>query len=135
MIKTLTIRGGRPLSGRVRVAGAKNAASKMMIASLLTDDEVTLDNCPDIEELSITAEICSAVGSHVRREGSRTVMLTPHISSTKVAKMSRSNRISILAIAPLLHRMGTAEVPRVGGDAIGPRPVDFHLAGLEQMGA
>ena len=135
MIKTLTIRGGRPLSGRVRVAGAKNAASKMMIASLLTEEEVILDNCPQIEELSITAEICAAIGTHVRREGSRTVLRTPAITSTKVAKMSRANRISILAIAPLLHRSGEAEVPRVGGDAIGPRPVDYHLAALEQMGA
>lgn len=135
MIKTLTIRGGRPLSGRVRVAGAKNAASKMMIASLLTDEEVILENCPQIEELSITAEICAAIGAHVRREGSRTVLQTPQITGTKVAKMTRSNRISILAIPPLLHRAGEAEVPRVGGDAIGPRPVNFHLAALEQMGA
>lgn len=135
MIKTLSIRGGRPLSGRVRVAGAKNAASKIMIASLLTEDEVILDNCPQIEELTITSEICAAVGAHVRREGSRTVLQTTHITTTKVAKMTRANRISILAIAPLLHRAGEAEVPRVGGDAIGPRPVNFHIAALEQMGA
>lgn len=135
MIKTLKIRGGRALSGRVRVAGAKNAASKMMIASLLTSDEVTLDNCPQIEELSITAEICAAIGTHVRVEGSRTVLQTPHVSSTRVAKMTRSNRISILAIPALLHRSGEAEVPRVGGDAIGPRPVNFHLSALAQMGA
>ena len=135
MIKTLSIRGGRPLSGRVRVAGAKNAASKIMIASLLTEDEVILDNCPQIEELTITAEICAAVGAHVRREGTRTVLQTSHITSTKVAKMTRANRISILAIAPLLHRSGEAEVPRVGGDAIGPRPVNYHMAALEEMGA
>ena len=135
MIKSINIRGGQALSGRVRVAGAKNAASKIMIASLLTNDEVILDNCPQIEELTITAEICAAVGMHVRREGSRTVLKTPEIVSTKVAKMTRSNRISILAIAPLLHREGEAEVPRVGGDAIGPRPVDFHMAALQQMGA
>jgi UDP-N-acetylglucosamine 1-carboxyvinyltransferase len=135
MVKQLTIRGGRKLSGRVRIAGAKNAASKMMIASLLTDEEVILDNCPQIEEMSITAEILAAVGTHVRREGSRIVLQTSHISSKRVAKMSRANRISILALAPLLHRAGEAEVPRVGGDAIGPRPVNFHLQALEQMGA
>ncbi len=135
MNKTLHIRGGRPLSGRVRVAGAKNAASKMMVASLLTDEEVTIDNCPQIEEISITSEICAAVGAHVRRDGGRIVIQTPQITSTKVAKMTRANRISILAIAPLLHRTGEAEVPRVGGDAIGPRPVDFHLQALAQMGA
>lgn len=135
MIKTLKIRGGHPLSGRVRVAGAKNAASKMMIASLLTEEEVILNNCPQIEELSITAEICSALGTHVRREGSRTVLQTAHITGTKVAKMTRANRISILAIPPLLHRAGEAEVPLVGGDAIGPRPVNFHIQALQQMGA
>ena len=135
MAKTLHIRGGRPLSGQVRVAGAKNAASKMMIASLLTDEEVVLDNCPQIDEISITAEICEAVGAKVVREGNRTTLHTPHITATKVARLSRANRISILAIGPLLHREGQAEVPLLGGDAIGPRPVNFHLRALEQMGA
>ncbi|MDF2461271.1 MAG: murA [Candidatus Saccharibacteria bacterium] len=135
MSKTLFIRGGKPLSGRVRVAGAKNAASKMMIASLMTDDEVVLDNAPQIEEISITAEICSAVGAHVRREGSRVTLHTPKIHDTKVTGLSRSNRISILALAPLLHRSGKAEVPLVGGDKIGPRPVNFHIEALRMMGA
>lgn len=135
MAKTLHITGGKPLSGRIRVAGAKNAASKMMIASLLTDEEVVLDNCPQIEEISITGEICSAIGASVTREGSRTTLHTPQITSTTVAGLSRSNRISVLALAPLLHRAGRAEVPLVGGDKIGPRPVNFHLQALEQMGA
>src|SRR5580704_2982407 len=135
MAKTLTIRGGKPLSGRVRVAGAKNAASKMMIASLLTDQEVVLDNCPQIEEISITSEILSAVGAHVRREGSRTTLSTPAITNTTVTGLSRSNRISVLALAPLLHRAGRAEVPLVGGDRLGPRPVNFHLQALRDMGA
>jgi UDP-N-acetylglucosamine 1-carboxyvinyltransferase len=135
MSKSLYIRGGRPLSGHVRVSGAKNAASKMMIASLLTDEEVTLDNCPPIDEISITAEICSSVGAHVRREGEHLVLHTPQITSHQVPRLSRSNRISILALAPLLHRGREAHVPTVGGDAIGPRPVDFHLQALQQMGA
>lgn len=135
MSKLLRIRGGRPLSGTVRVAGAKNAASKMMIASLLTADEVVLDNCPNIDEIAITTEICAAVGAHVRRDGNQVSLTTPRIESPRVTKLSRTNRISILAIGPLLHRHGEAEVPRVGGDAIGARPVDFHLSALEQMGA
>ena len=132
--KTLHIRGGKPLSGRVRIAGAKNAASKMMIASLLTDEEVVIDNCPQIEEIAITAEICAAVGAHVIREGSRTTLRTEHIHATKVTGMTGKNRISVLALAPLLHRAGKAEVPVVGGDAIGPRPVNYHLQVLQQMG-
>jgi UDP-N-acetylglucosamine 1-carboxyvinyltransferase len=135
MNKTLHIRGGHPLSGHVRVSGAKNAASKMMIASLLTDQEVTLDNCPPIDEVSITAEICSAVGAHVRRDGDKLTLETPRITSHRVPQLSRTNRISILALSPLLHRTGEAEVPTVGGDAIGPRPVNFHLQALEHMGA
>lgn len=135
MTKSLYIRGGRPLSGRVHVAGAKNAASKMMIASLLTDEPVVLENCPQIEEVVITGEICAAVGSKVHREGSRTSLRAEHITNTKVSGLSRSNRLSILALAPLLHRSGEAEVPLVGGDKIGPRPVNFHLEALRQMGA
>ncbi len=131
----LQIRGGQPLSGRVRVGGAKNAATKMMIASLLTDDPVVLENCPAIEDVSITAEICSHVGATTHREGTRMTLHTPKITSTRVAGLSRSNRISILALSPLLHRTGEAEVPLVGGDAIGPRPVNFHLQALQQMGA
>ena len=125
----------KPLRGQVRVAGAKNAASKMMIASLLTDGEVIIDNCPLINEISITAEICAAVGAHVIRDGSRVILRTEHIQNTTVTDLSRANRISILALAPLLHRAGQAVVPMVGGDAIGPRPVDYHLDGLRQMGA
>lgn len=135
LAKTLHIRGGKSLSGSVRIAGAKNAASKMMIASLLTDDEVVLDNSPQIDEISITAEICSAVGALVRREGSRVSLHTPRITATKVTSLSRSNRLPILALAPLLHRAGEAEVPLVGGDNIGPRPVNFHLDALSKMGA
>jgi UDP-N-acetylglucosamine 1-carboxyvinyltransferase len=131
----VTIRGGKALSGQIRVAGAKNAASKMMIASLLTAEEVVLDNCPQIEEISITTEICTAVGAQVTREGSRVSLTTPQITSARVSNLSRKNRISVLAIGPLLHRFGSAEVPLVGGDAIGPRPVDFHLQALEHMGA
>jgi UDP-N-acetylglucosamine 1-carboxyvinyltransferase len=132
--KVLHVHGGKALSGKVRIAGAKNAASKMMIASLLTDEEVVLDNCPQIEELSITAEICATVGAQVKRDGSRTSIHTPHVTNTRVTGLSRSNRLSILALAPLLHRAGRAEVPVVGGDKIGPRPVNFHLEILRLMG-
>jgi len=133
--KTLYIRGGKPLSGRVRVAGAKNAASKMMIASLLTDEKVVIENCPQIEEIAITVEICAGVGAHVEREGSRITLQTEHITNTTVTSLSRANRISILALGPLLHRSGHAEVPIMHGDAIGPRPVNFHIEALKQMGA
>ncbi|MBW4061151.1 UDP-N-acetylglucosamine 1-carboxyvinyltransferase [Candidatus Saccharibacteria bacterium] len=135
MPKILKLRGGRPLSGHVRVQGAKNAATKMMIASLLTDEPVILANCPEIEDVSITAEICAHVGAIVSREGDVLTLHTPKIHGTKVTKLSSRNRISILALSPLLHRVGEAQVPIVGGDAIGPRPVNFHLDALAAMGA
>lgn len=135
MAKTLKLRGGKPLSGRVRVQGAKNAATKMMIASLLTNEPVVLENCPEIEDVAITAEICAHVGTIVRRDGDTLELHTAKIHGTKVTKLSMGNRISILAISPLLHRAGEAVVPLVGGDAIGPRPVNYHLAALTAMGA
>lgn len=107
----------------------------MMIASLLTDELVVLENCPQIEEITITGEICTAVGAKVVREGSRVKLHTEEITQPEVTGLSQSNRISILAIAPLLHRAGEAKVPLVGGDRIGPRPVDFHLEALRRMGA
>jgi UDP-N-acetylglucosamine 1-carboxyvinyltransferase len=133
--KSLIITGGKPLSGTVRVAGTKNAATKMMIASLLTDEPVALENCPQIEDVNITAEICASVGAKVERDGKKLTLHTPKITATRVPHLSRQNRLSILALSPLLHRAGRAEVPTVGGDAIGPRPVGFHLQALQQMGA
>lgn len=135
MSSTLLITGGTPLTGEVTVSGAKNAATKMMIASLLTDEPVVLQNCPQIEDVDITSEICQAVGTTVTREGSTLTLHTSKITNTTVKKLSRSNRLPILALSPLLTRAGHASVPVVGGDAIGPRPVNFHIDALAQMGA
>ena len=135
MNEHLTIRGGRPLSGSVTVSGAKNAATKMIIASLLTDEPVILENCPDIEDVGITVRLCQNLGAVITRQGGTLVLHTPKITNRTVKRQSRSNRLPILALSPLLHRAGEAEVPMVGGDAIGPRPVDFHISALRQMGA
>jgi UDP-N-acetylglucosamine 1-carboxyvinyltransferase len=129
------IEGGYPLRGRIRLGGAKNAATKMMVASLLTDQEVVLENCPDLGDVQITAELCRAVGSEIKREGNILKIKTPKITNHRVKELSRKNRIPILALSSLLHRFGKAEVPIVGGDQIGPRPVNFHLNALREMGA
>ncbi len=130
------ITGGVPLKGEMTVAGAKNAASKMIIASLLTDGEVVLKNVPRQAETEITQEIVSLVGAKTEWLEPHTLRLqTPAITSTSVVGLSRKNRISVLALAPLLHRAGEAFVPKAGGDKIGPRPVDFHIDLLERMGA
>ena len=129
------IEGGYPLRGKIRLSGAKNAATKMMVASLLTDEEVVLENCPDLGDVRITAELCETVGSTVKRNKNTLKVHTPKITNHRVKELSRKNRIPILALSPLLHRFGKAEVPIVGGDEIGPRPVDFHLNALQKMGA
>lgn len=133
--KHLILRGGRPLHGHVRIAGAKNAATKMMVASLLTHEPVTLRNLPHIQDVDITAELLGHLGTKTTRREGEITLHTPSVTSTTVAGLSRSNRLSILTLAPLLHRTGEAKVPTVGGDEIGPRPVDFHLQALQQMGA
>lgn len=135
MINSLTITGGQPLRGEVAVSGAKNAATKMMIASLLTDQPVTLHNCPRIGDVDITAEICRVVGAKVEFNGGSVRLHTPKIVTPAVKRLPVRNRLSVLALSPLLHRAGKAAVPAVGGDLIGPRPVNFHLEALRQMGA
>lgn len=135
MINALTITGGRPLTGEITVSGAKNAASKMMLASLLTSEPVILHNCPRIGEIDITAELCRTIGSKVEMDGNTLTIHTPKIKNTVIKKQSESNRMPVLAISPLLHRNGMASVPHVGGDKIGPRPVNFHIEALKEMGA
>jgi UDP-N-acetylglucosamine 1-carboxyvinyltransferase len=129
------IRGGRPLVGEIRLAGAKNAATKMLIASLLTDEECVFENFPRIGDAEIVKELCGALGSEIKSIDSHLVIRTPEIKNTKVASLSRKNRISILALGPLLCRAGEAEVPVVGGDKIGSRPVDIHMESLRALGA
>ncbi|HLD20540.1 MAG TPA: UDP-N-acetylglucosamine 1-carboxyvinyltransferase, partial [Patescibacteria group bacterium] len=136
MADVFHVTGGTPLHGEIAISGAKNAASKMMIASLLTDEDVVLSNVPRQQETEITQEIITTVGASVEWMDAHTLKATtPQISSNSVRELSRKNRISVLAIAPLLHRAGEAFVPLVGGDKIGPRPVNFHVTALEKMGA
>ena len=128
--------GGKPLVGEVLLSGAKNAASKMMLASVLTEEEVVLSNVPRQRETEITQEIVTTVGSQIVWKDEHTVsMKAAEVTAAEVKKLSRKNRLSILVLPLLLHRIGEVFVPQVGGDDIGPRPVNFHLQTLEKMGA
>ncbi len=129
------IKGGKPLNGTIRLAGSKNGASKMMVASLLTDEPCTFTNFPDIGETAITEELCRTIGSHISFEDHVLKIQTPKIVSSRVMQLTRRNRIPILALGPLLARSGEAEVPIPGGDKIGPRPIDLHIKALEALGA
>ncbi len=129
------VKGGKPLFGEVTVAGAKNAVSKMMITSLLTDEPCILENVPTIGEIDIIIEFLKNIGSEISKAGDALKIATPTIKNNRVLTLTRRNRIPILALGPLLARTGEAEVPILGGDKIGPRPVDIHLEGLSKLGA
>jgi UDP-N-acetylglucosamine 1-carboxyvinyltransferase len=130
------IQGGTPLQGEVRISGAKNAVTKMVIASLLTDEPCLLRNVPLIGDLYLTIALCRAFGSEIELDDHTLYIRTPSITSGYVAKnVGGLNRMAVMTIGPLLHRYGEASIPRPGGDRIGPRPIDFHIAGLREMGA
>ncbi|MFA6131144.1 MAG: UDP-N-acetylglucosamine 1-carboxyvinyltransferase [Patescibacteria group bacterium] len=134
-MQKIRITGGKKLSGRVKIGGAKNAASKMMIASLLTDEKVTLSNIPLQQETDIAKELVGMVGAHTEIQDHLLTLHAEKITSTSTLALTRKNRLSILLAAPLLHRAGEATIVKLGGDKIGPRPVDFHLGALQRMGA
>lgn len=137
------IQGGKKLSGEITLSGSKWAAPKMMVASWLTKETCYLENFPLIGETAITGELCQKVGSQLDIDKKKNVLglppvlkiQTPEIKNSRVVSLSRRNRIPILALGALLGRVGEAEVPIVGGDKIGPRPVDIHISSLTAMGA
>lgn len=129
------IKGGKPLFGEITIAGAKNAVSKMMVTSLLTDEPCILENVPAIGEIDIVVEFLKNIGSSIDAAGPLVKIATPTIKNNRVHTLTRRNRIPILALGPLLARTGEAEVPILGGDKLGPRPVDIHLEGLAKLGA
>ncbi len=130
------VKGGKPLHGEVQLAGAKNAATKLMVASLLTDEKCELNHFPDIGDTEITAELLKGIGSNVTYKEGSLFIETPSIRSDHAQiEQSRRNRIPILLLGPLLARVGEAEVPFVGGDKLGARPVDLHIKALEALGA
>jgi len=137
--KTYIVKGGNPLHGTVEVSGSKNAATKMMVASLLTSEPVRLKNVPRIGEVDFTVEMLRELGTQATwdsEESSFLHLTSPKIDTHKVSEMwSGKNRIPILFAAPLLHRLGYAEIPILGGDAIGARPIDFHISGYKALGA
>lgn len=135
-METFTIHGGKPLHGEVAVRGSKNAATKMMIASLLTDEPCVIENVPFIADIDITRELCEKIGSTVFFDDAHICyMRTPTVRTSRIFELSRKNRIPVLALGPLMHRKGFAEVPVLGGCPIGHRPINFHIDALNKMGA
>ena len=131
------IKGGRPISGTHRTPGNKNAALPMLAASLLTDEPVTLSNLPLIADVRTMLELLDHMGVEVwLDEAARTVRLQARrIRTTRLdRKLCGRVRSSILFAGPLTARCGSAVIHPPGGDVIGRRRVDTHLAGLQQLG-
>ncbi len=131
----ILIRGGRPLEGRLAIGGAKNAALPLMAAGLLTEARLTLENVPQLADIDTMASLLAEAGLTLER-GGRRFAIGGRITSTEAPyDIVRRMRASVLVLGPLLARCGEARVSLPGGCAIGTRPVDLHLKGLEQMGA
>jgi UDP-N-acetylglucosamine 1-carboxyvinyltransferase len=125
-----------PLRGEVEVRGSKNAVTKHMVAALLGQGPSTITNVPDVGDVEITAGILAAVGASVERVGSSLTVSPPtEVNPAVPLSFSGLNRIPVLLLGPLLHLAGEAFVPRVGGDQLGSRPVDFHVNALRALGA
>jgi len=129
--------GGAPLSGRVEISGAKNAALPAMAASLLTPETVQLENIPYVRDILTTRRLLAEMGAaaEVRPDGTATLTAAEIPHPEAPYDLVRTMRASILVLGPLMARFGKARVSLPGGCAIGARPVNLHLAGLERMGA
>jgi UDP-N-acetylglucosamine 1-carboxyvinyltransferase len=133
----LLIRGGRSLNGEVLISGAKNAALPELCAALLTDQAVTLHNVPQLQDVATMLKLIRNMGVTAERDAHGTVSLNAGGLNNPEApyELVKTMRASVLALGPLLARFGHAKVSLPGGCAIGSRPVDQHLKGLQAMGA
>ncbi len=131
----LVIEGGTPLRGEIAISGAKNAALPILCASLLSAEPLVLENVPALEDVSTTIKLLTQMGVQVEREGSRVTLCAKEpINPVAPYEMVKTMRASILVLCPLVARFGSARVSLPGGCAIGARPVDQHIKGLEILG-
>jgi UDP-N-acetylglucosamine 1-carboxyvinyltransferase len=142
-VECFEVTGGTALRGRVRVTGAKNSALKLMAAALLASGRTTIDEVPDILDVSIMSEVLRRLGCDVTYDrythgggGGRVVVDVPEEPATETDyDLVRKMRASISVLGPLVARCGSARVALPGGDAIGSRGLDMHISGLERLGA
>src|SRR5439155_14089573 len=136
----LVIRGGNPLLGTIRVSGAKNAALPAMAAAILTEEPVILENIPQVRDIETTRRLLAEMGAEVElgygRAHHRTTICCRNLASPEASyDLVKTMRASTLVLGPLVARCGRARVSLPGGCAIGARPIDLHIKGLEQLGA
>src|ERR1700726_692167 len=140
LMDKLVIRGGEPLLGTIRVSGAKNAALPCMAAALLTDEPVILENIPQVRDIQTTRNLLAAMGAEVElgygRAQHRTTINCATLAAPEASyELVKTMRASTLVLGPLVARCGRARVSLPGGCAIGARPIDLHIKGLERLGA
>ena len=132
----LVIEGGFPLKGEVIISGAKNAALPILISSLLSDETLNLQNVPNLQDIKTCIGLLSALGVSVKRQGNDCFLDANDVNNFDAPyELVKTMRASILVLGPLLAKYGEAKVSLPGGCAIGSRPVDIHIKGLELMGA
>ena len=140
LMDKFVIRGGNPLVGTVRVSGAKNAALPAMAAAILTDEPVILENVPDVRDIQTERNLLVSMGAEVElgygRAHHRTTICCRNIANPEAPyELVKTMRASTLVIGPLVARIGRGRVSLPGGCAIGARPIDLHIKGLEKLGA
>src|SRR4030065_330802 len=130
------IQGGTPLSGEVRISGAKNAAWPILCAGLLTGDSLQLGNVPELNDVATMRKLLQQMGMAIEVNGGQVTLSAAHIDRLEAPyDMGKTMRGAILVLGPLVARFGEARVSLPGGCAIGSRPVDLHIKGLQAMGA
>ena len=135
-MERLIIEGGRPLEGSVEVHGAKNAALPLLAGTVLSAGDCVFDGVPQLVDVAVMLEILEQLGAQVRREGGTLTIAGGNVDRGEVSEgLVRRMRSSIFLMGPLLARLGRVVLSYPGGCAIGPRPIDLHLAGLAAMGA
>ncbi|MDE0926906.1 MAG: UDP-N-acetylglucosamine 1-carboxyvinyltransferase [Methylophilaceae bacterium] len=132
----LIIKGGEPLNGEVTISGAKNAALPILCASLLAETPLQLSSIAALKDIGTTLKLLEIMGVKVDRNADKVSLDASEVTSFEATyEMVKTMRASILVLGPLLARFGSARVSLPGGCAIGPRPVDLHIKGLQAMGA
>jgi UDP-N-acetylglucosamine 1-carboxyvinyltransferase len=135
-MQKLAIQGGNRLNGEVRISGAKNAALPILCASLLTSDTLQLGNVPDLNDVATMRKLLEQMGVAITANGGEVALSAANIDKLEAPyDMVKTMRAAILVLGPLVARFGEARVSLPGGCAIGSRPVDLHIKGLQAMGA
>jgi len=136
-LERIVVRGGKPLQGRIKVCGAKNATLAILSAVIMTDGEVILDNVPDISDVRVMVEIIEALGAQSTwlAEDTLSIKCSPKMGYEAPYQLVKKLRASNLLLGPLLARFGAARVALPGGCNIGSRPMDLHFKGLIGLGA